>query len=293
MEKTFGPPHMRMVELPLSEVVVDPGFNCREPHTEEELAQACDLFEVQPMLHPPTVVQIGERWILIAGFLRFAVWQRKGVEQGLFRWIEEQDAQALVLTNLSENMARRDLRPHEIAERIARLRELGVDAETLARHCRCSARWVRRVFALKRDAHPELWAAFVSGRSPHLTMARMLDLSDQSKPEQLRRLKLMHEAGERADEIARGFSDGGEGGTTTQVRRRKRYPPRRHAEKLLRVIERDGRLGAEFQRGAVAILQWLLHGTDLHLQRGLSVLASETLERRRSSEVQPSKPDAA
>lgn len=103
--KVFGPPHMRMVELPLREVRVDPTLLCRR-HSEEEIDAACALFKDTPMLHPPVVARWENEWLLAAGLKRFLVWQREGVEVGLFRWIDVQSRADILLTSLSENVRR-------------------------------------------------------------------------------------------------------------------------------------------------------------------------------------------
>lgn len=280
--RVFGPAHMRMIELPLSVVTVDPAFNCRAPYTDAEVAEACAAFEKLPMLHPPAIARVGEGWLLIAGFLRFAVWQVKGIEVGVFRWVEADDMRELALTNLAENLMRSDLRPREIVETAMKLHEAEYRTEVIAQYCRRSPRWVRRLCRLKRKAHPQLWEAFVAGTSPHLTLARMLDLADHPPDAQLRRWQMVLDAGERADEHARGYAEGAAdpttgasaGGPRPAARPRRRYPPRRQVRQLRRVLEHEPTVEPSFRKGALAILDWLLLGKELPINVSLSRLSA-------------------
>lgn len=260
--RAYGPPHMRMIELPIAAVVVDPGFNCRA-YTAEEIAEACDQFESQPMLHAPTVARVGGEWRLVAGFRRFAVWQVKGVADGVFRWIDATDARELLITNLVENIGRRDLRPHELVEAFVRLQREGLDAYEIAARCQCSDRWVRRLWSLQRSAHPELWSAFVAGTTRHLTLTRMLDLADHPPAVQLQRWRQMLGAAERADEHARGYRESAGENPPPPPPSRRRLPSRRRAERMRRHIERDAALDPAYRQGALDVFAWFLRGTDL------------------------------
>jgi hypothetical protein len=268
--KVFGPAHMRMIELPISEIFVDQSFNCRGAYSAEEIAEASAAFEKQPMLHPPAIARMNDQWQLIAGFLRFAVWEVQRIEVGVFRWVESDDVRELSLTNMAENLLRKDLRPSELVQCITGLRESGVDAAVIAQYCRCTTRWVRRLCALKRSAHPDLWAAFVSGNSSHLTLRRMLDLADHEPAEQLQRWKRMQEAAELADECARGYEEEIKAQQDKPVRRRRRYPARRHAHQVRRLIEHEPTLRPEYRQGALDMLAWFLTGADLPLKVSLS-----------------------
>lgn len=61
-------------ELPLAWVEADPSWNCRAPYVEAEVQGAVERYRHEPMLHPPSVVRLGERrFQLVTGFLRFEV----------------------------------------------------------------------------------------------------------------------------------------------------------------------------------------------------------------------------
>ena len=275
--RAFGPAHMRVIELRLAEVHVDWSFNCRGPYTEEEIADAAAVFGSSPMLHPPAVARVDGEWKLIAGFLRFAVWRTQELEVGLFRWLEEEDSDALQLTNLAENVMRRDLRAWELVEAVTRLRERGFDASVIGQHCGFSARWVRRLYKLKRDAHPELWAKFVEGTSPHLTITRMLDLADHPLEEQLQRWEGTRDSAERADEQARGYrTDSTELRSRpgqSRPRGRRRYPPRRHARQVRRLLKEEPSLDPVYRKGVIDALDWLLDGKELPVKVSVSSAA--------------------
>lgn len=266
--RIFGPEHMRVIELPVEAVIVDPTFNCRRAYTTEQIEQACDVFEAQPMLHTPTVARVEGEWRLVAGFLRFAVWRAKGVATGLFRLVEAGDLHELAVLNMVENLQRHDLEPAEIVEGIMRLRDSGLEPKEIAQRCGCSSRWVRRISALKRDAHPELWAAFIERRSPHLTLTRVLDLADHRPEEQLRLLRLILKAAESADELAHGYREAGADGAPPPggVRvpsPRRRYPVRRRAVKTQRLIQREPTLEPAYRRGLLDAFGFFLSGEKL------------------------------
>jgi hypothetical protein len=282
--KVFGPEHMRMIELPLSEVMVDPAFNCRGVYSVEEITQACEAFEHEPMLHPPTVARVGEQWMLIAGFLRFAVWQVKRVDVGVFRWIEADDARKLALTNVAENMLRNELRPHEIVDGIARLRELGIDAEVIGKACKYSKRWVNRLYAFKRSAHPELWDAFVAHGGARLSMRRALDLADHRHEEQPRRLRQVLKVEGNADDIARGYPDPDAAQSAqpeaSTPRTRRRYPSRRHARQVEKLIELEPMLRPDYRKGLLDMLRWFLFRTEFPFKVSLAAAAAEARRQR-------------
>ena len=96
-------------ELPLAWVEADPSWNCRAPYVEAEVQGAVERYRHEPMLHPPSVVRLGERrFQLVTGFLRFEVMRRLDDELGWFRVVEG-DEEDRLLWNLGENTARRDL----------------------------------------------------------------------------------------------------------------------------------------------------------------------------------------
>jgi len=268
----FGTDEMRMVELALDDVVIRPGWSARGEPSEEEVAKAAERFAQQQMLQPPAVAQRGQGWVLVAGGLRLSVWRHLGYERGVFRWVEGSD-QELLLLNLAENIARKELGHHEIAERVTFLRELGISAAEIAKHSGYSARYVRQLAALKRDAHPELWALFVA-RTPHLQVRVMLDLVAHPPEEQLERWLEAEKHWRRGDTSARGFAENEDedgqlsGGATP----RRRFPKRREVKRLLAAMLAEESIEEEYRKGVIDALRWMLFNTELGTRFSWSTL---------------------
>ncbi|MBZ0119222.1 MAG: hypothetical protein K8H88_19665, partial [Sandaracinaceae bacterium] len=250
-------------ELPLAEVHAEPSWNCRQrPYSPGEIEEAKAYYDEQPMLHPPVVAQREGRWWLVSGFLRFTVWQAQGRAHGLFRCVEGTDLELLAL-NLAENIGRRDLYGYEVADRVVMLREAGLGPKELAQLFQRSERWIRRLVFIKRHAHPELWALFCQA-PPYLTLSRMLDLVDQPQDKQVTIARRIAAADAKAEELARGFpNDPNTPAAAKGKRARRRYPRRNATQRLLRIIEGDASLAADYRQGAADALRWMLFDTDL------------------------------
>jgi hypothetical protein len=263
---------LAMVELPLGDVHADPQWNCRRrPYTTEEIELARLMFEQHPMLHPPTVARLDDgRWWLVCGFLRFEVWRAQEREIGLFRRVEG-SMRELAMLNFAENFGRRDLRPDELVARVADLMQLGYSANEIAARCGKSARYVRQLAVIRRDACPELWDAFCGSQDNRpdqgdrraLTVRRMLDLVTHGPADQMRRWRQSASLDEQADSEARGFAFEHLDSVPAHTRDRRRFPPRRRVERVLRVLRGEPSLNTEFRAGAIAALEWVLYQTSL------------------------------
>ena len=170
-------------EMPLAWVEADPSWNCRAPYVEAEVQGAVERYRHEPMLHPPSVVRLGERrFQLVTGFLRFEVMRRLGDELGWFRVVEG-DEEDRLLWNLGENTARRDLTGYELVERVWMLHSRGVSKPRLLRACGFKIRYLNRLLFIRRRAHPELYEAFRT--NPSLSVARMARLCTHEPAEQV------------------------------------------------------------------------------------------------------------
>lgn len=268
---------MSMVELALSEVQVRRDWSARAEPSRSDIAEAAKRFAQQPMLHPPTVAQRGERWVLVSGRLRLEVWRHLGYERGLFRWVRGSD-QTLLLLNFAENVARRALAPHELVQRVVFLRDRGIDAKEIAKHSGYSVRYVRQLAAIRRDAHAELWMRFVQGEA-HLGIAVMLDLVAHPAEEQLERWLMAQKHWRRADTAARGFSEEeGDEALSAGATPRRRFPRRREVKKLLAAVMSEEALEEDYRKGVVDALRWMLFDTELGTRFSWSTLRG--LDRR-------------
>jgi len=255
-------------ELPLAWVEADSSWNCRAPYGEAEIVSALERYRHEPMLHPPSVVRIGEeRYQLVTGFLRLLVMRRLGHELGWFRVVEGSEDDRL-LWNLGENTARRDLTGYELVERVWMLRSRGISKERLLRACGFKIRYLNRLLFIRRRAHPELYELFRT--DPSLSIARMARLCTHEPTRQMEEYRKSEACLARAVEVEQGYSeqldeDDAEGdGTKRQPkRRRRRLPSRDQVRRLLAMHEKSSHLEPGYRRGVVASLRHLLYGEPL------------------------------
>ena len=258
-------------ELPLARVEADPSWNCRAPYVEAKVQRAVERYRHEPMLHPPSVVRLGERrFQLVTGFLRFEVMRRLGDELGWFRVVEG-DEEDRLLWNLGENTARRDLTGYELVERVWMLHSRGVSKPRLLRACGFKIRYLNRLLFIRRRAHPELYEAFRT--NPSLSVARMARLCTHEPAEQVEEYRKSEAWLARAAEVEQGYAErledaeGAGGEEDAEVRRpkrrRRRLPSRDHVRRLLAVHEKCSHLDPNYRRGVVASLRHLLYGEPL------------------------------
>jgi len=285
--RVFGNDAMRMVELPLSEVVIREGWSARDGLTDEEVERAAKRFALQPMLHPPTVAQREGEWVLVAGLLRFRVLRHLGHERCVFRWVEGTELELLLLAFI-ENVARRRLRPHEFVGGVAMLRARGISAREIAAQCEYSPRYIRQLAAVRRDAHPELWVLFTEGR-PHLGVTAMLDLVAHPPEEQLERWLEAEKHWKRGDTSARGFSEeeGEEMQMAAGATPRRRFPKRREVKKLLAAVMSEESGEPDYRKGVVDALRWMLFDVEIGTRFSWTTLRGLS---RKGAEVIPIRP---
>lgn len=255
-------------ELPLHQVEADASWNCRRQYTEAEVLEAVERYRHEPMLHPPSVVLVDEdRFRLVTGFLRFEVMKRLGHDTGWFRLIAGTEEE-LLLWNLGENTARRDLTGYELVERVWLLHCKGVDKARITRACGFSVRYLNRLLYVRRRAHPELYEKFRT--SPQLTIARMARLCTHPADTQMVEYQQSEALLRRAGAVEQGYSDDlagsdapTEDGRRLPKQRRRRLPPRAQVRRLLTRYEKSSHLDPNYRQGVVASLRHLLYGDPL------------------------------
>lgn len=266
-----------LIELPVRTVEADPAFNCRPPYSTNEIEAAYAHFERTPMLHPPTVAAregLPSRYRLVAGFKRFAVLEllaeRRGLDTAVFGLVEGQSEEDLLLLNVTENVARGAVPGAYLAERFTALVDVGLTAKEIAARSGVTVRHVRRLLAIRREAHPELWSLYEQGHET-LSMRRMLELVGHERDQQLDAFRQSEELHRQARDVERGYSERLETPPEAEVegeekpapRTRRRYPPRRHARRLLYSIKRDDQLDPQYRAGFVAAMRHMLDGDDV------------------------------
>lgn len=257
-------------EIPLAWVEADPSWNCRAPYGQDEILSAVERYRHEPMLHPPSVVRLGEgRYQLVTGFLRFLVMKHLEREIGWFRIVEGSEVDRL-LWNLGENTARRDLTGYELVERVWMLHSRGISKPRLLRACGFKIRYLNRLLFIRRRAHPELYEIFRT--TPALSVARMARLCTHDPAQQMEEYQRSEAVLARATAVEQGYSDqldedgdeGHDGSDRRRPRQRRRRLPRRdQVRRLLAMHENSSHLDPGYRRGVVASLRHLLYGEPL------------------------------
>ncbi len=163
-------PPAKLVHLRASALVVDHQWNSRQESSASPAADK-DLqadIEKRGLLQPLVVVKVGEEWILVAGFRRqraCAAIDETRTWPCLERSFEDfelgLEAEASG-ANLAENLHRRNLKPYEIADHLARIRKTqpGITLAQLSELVGLSQGRARELLKVRERAVPEVWAVF-------------------------------------------------------------------------------------------------------------------------------------
>lgn len=149
-----------VVRVLKSSVTVDASFNVRQEAIDAaEDASLGESITSEGLLQYPVARRMPDGSLfLLAGFRRF----RSSPGESIDLKVVTCDDLTAYLINVTENVQRKNLKPYELAERIALLKKkFGVDTKTLAGRLRLSESYVRNLVRLKGKLHPELWKLFV------------------------------------------------------------------------------------------------------------------------------------
>ena len=173
-----------IIELMASDIEVDEEWNCRdavEPDTGGDDTPGLSLDELEVSIRRYGVLQSlvvqrlvyepGERrrWRLVAGFRRHQVCSRIDtqfvVPCTVLRRTGDAGRDELLasIANLAENLQRRNLRAHEIANTLYRVANANPDLmqRELAELVGVNRDYCSKMLRVRRKAIPELWAVFV------------------------------------------------------------------------------------------------------------------------------------
>jgi len=121
----------RLLKIPLALIEVGP-LQPRRRFDEAALRELADSIREKGLLQPVLVRPKGDGYELVAGERRFRAAQMAGLAE-VPAIVRELDDQAALELALVENLQREDLSPREEAEGYARLAEMGLSHEEIAR----------------------------------------------------------------------------------------------------------------------------------------------------------------
>lgn len=201
-----------IVQLPLSEVIVDEDWNCRDalgsgaPGKEadgpgDEMGDqqlAADIKE-RGLIHLCRVRRLSDgRYMLTVGFRRMRALKLIHEPDDIVAFTvqrsagdEDQDEWTASCDNLRENLNRRNLRPFELANKLHRMLEAAPERSTadLAKAVGMSKGYVSQLLSIRRRAAPELWEIFMRAKGPHygsgITFQDVVHIVRLPKDEQL------------------------------------------------------------------------------------------------------------
>lgn len=139
-------------DVPLTDIWVDPDFNCRNAFTFQSVKGLADNI-AQAGLEIPVILQqredsqagFVEPYRLVAGFRRLAAVKTflrwTGIPANIRRGLTDRAAEIL---NLTENLEREDLNPLEQAQAIARRFPKGASLRAIAQEMNRDTRWVHQ-----------------------------------------------------------------------------------------------------------------------------------------------------
>ena len=146
-QKKLGVSRKDIYLIPLGLIDADPKTNCRENMDDVEIKSLALNMEAEGQHTPILVREQGERYTLVAGFRRLAAAKLLNWERVEAKRYTESSEHAQV-TNLTENLQRRDLSPLEIARGLQLSVTKGLTEEEIAERVGRTVKWVKKYLDL-------------------------------------------------------------------------------------------------------------------------------------------------
>lgn len=194
-------------EVPLSEILFDEKFNCRDTITVASVADLVNDIKNHGLQNPISIQPYekdGKKYRLISGHRRykaFEVLKMKTIPCLIRENISDIDA---VVLNLNENAVRKDLNIVEEAHAIAHLKELGLTRKEVCEKLNRPASWVSQRFYLldyPEDIQQEFAAKTIS--TDYILKLRPLKDEPDELYKAVRTIKDKKAKGEKAHNIGR------------------------------------------------------------------------------------------
>lgn len=274
------------IRAPRNTVLVDPELNSRktcDPKAQDRLTAS---IKAQGIISPPLVIraeQLGKKYkdmtlglVLIAGFRRQAsldsIFGTADDVSHEYRLAPETwDLTDAMAANLTENLAREDISPYELATRCAELREIGLSPKEISQKVRAldceqgdrkplSETHINNLVRCATQLQPEILEAW-KNQHPRASVRVLIQLAaEKDAATQLSMWKGIENPqveGEGGEEGGEGSGEGG--GGLSEPRDKRKRPTRPQLEIMIESVKAAGKEGkreAEFVRGAVAALKY-------------------------------------
>jgi hypothetical protein len=265
-------------------VLVDPELNSRKSIDEKAQDRLTSSIKAQGIISPPLVIraeQLGKKYagtdrplVLIAGFRRQnSLDSIFGVEADAIHEYrlapESWDLADAMAANLTENLAREDISPYELATRCAELREIGLTPKEISQKVRAldceqgdrkplSETHINNLVRCATQLQPEILEAW-KVQHPRASVRVLIQLAaEKDAATQLSMWKGIENPQPEGEGEGEG-GEGGEGGGLKEPRDTRRRPTRPQLEIMIEGVKAAGKEGKrepEFVRGAVAALKY-------------------------------------
>lgn len=267
-----------------SDVLIDPDLNSRKTIDQKALDRLTSSIKAQGIISPCLVIhssQLGKKYenspqplVLIAGFRRQAALDAiNGTEAEVvheYRLAPESwDLSDAMAANLTENLAREDISPYELATRCAELRAIGLTPEEISKKVRAldceqgdrkplSVTHINNLVRCATQLQPEILEAW-KAQHPRASVRVLIQLAaEKDAAIQLSMWKGIENPQPEGEEGGEGEGGGG----SSQLRESKDKRPRPTRPQLEIMIEavkaagKEGKREPEYVRGAVAALKY-------------------------------------
>jgi len=271
----------KLMKIALSDIIVDESFNSRtkvnyslaaqgDTSSQHESTQqagttltelAEQIRTAGMVLSPVLVAPEGKKFFLVAGFRRVEAVRILGwthIDANVVDMSQEERCMA----NLSENTARRDLKPFEIAVRVKFLREkFNTTGEAIGEQLGFSKAYVNFLTRIVDKCHPQILSAWRDGKTPNiLKVDTLYKWSALSGPEQLEewaeaRGGKYDADGEKVSKEIEGDSD------NAKPASKRKAPTKATIEDALVAVRKSGEK-PDYVRGVTDALRFILTETD-------------------------------
>lgn len=273
---------MTTVQVLRSQVLIDPGLNSRKTIDPKAVDKLASSIRHQGLIHPCLIVkseQLGKKYegtgfpfVLIAGFRRHLALDsifdpadpNTAHEYRLAP--DTWDLSDAMAANLTENLAREDISPYELATRCAELREIGLTPKEIAQKVRAmdceqgdrkplSETHINNLVRCATQLQPEILEAW-KAQHPRASVRVLIQLAaEKDAATQLSMWKGIESPQPEGEESG----EGGEGGGPREPKDKRPRPTRPQLDIMIEAVKAAGKEGAreaEFVRGAVFALKY-------------------------------------
>lgn len=270
------------VQVLRSQILVDPDLNSRKVMDPKAVDRLAASIKQQGLIHPCLIVkaeQLGKKYagtgfpfVLIAGFRRQAALDSlfdpaDANTAHEYRLAPESwDLTDAMAANLTENLAREDITPYELATRCAELREIGLTPKEIAQKVRAmdceqgdrkplSETHINNLVRCATQLQPEILAAWKAQHARASVRVLIQLAAEKDAATQLSMWKGIESPQPEGEE----GGESGEGGGAREPKDRRPRPTRPQLDIMIEAVKAAGKEGAreaEFVRGAVFALKF-------------------------------------